>query len=119
MRSHDVHSGAVMVTRLGRLRHALTRRSSTCTRASARACLTALRTVVSDTPASAAMWPMVSVHAPLLAASSAITARTAVSASVNRAAKAGGRRPEAAHRRLLSMLAPDLGREPTRLCMGL
>src|SRR3712207_2637090 len=84
------------------LRHAETRRSSTCTRPSARASRTALRTVVSDTPARAAMWPTVRVQAPWRRTSADTTARTAVSASVNRAARLGGRAPEAAQRRRLS-----------------
>jgi len=47
MCSHVFHSHDVIVTTLGALRHAESRRSSTGTRASARAARTALRTVVS------------------------------------------------------------------------
>jgi hypothetical protein len=45
----------------------------------------AFLTVVADTPASAAIWPMVSVQAPRTRTSAATTAITAASAKVNRA----------------------------------
>jgi hypothetical protein len=104
-RSHVSHSRDVTVIRLGLLRQAEIRRSSTCTRLSARASRTALRTVVSDTPARAAMWPTVRVQAPCRRTSADTTARTAFSAVVNRLARAGGKAPDAAHRRRRSRLA--------------
>ncbi|KQQ83648.1 hypothetical protein ASF65_20500 [Aureimonas sp. Leaf324] len=43
-----------------------------------------------------------------------MTAKTETSASVKKAASAGGSRPLAAHRRRRSMLSGERGRDPTR-----
>src|SRR4051812_46804568 len=99
-------------------RKALRRRSSIARRFSARAARRAFLTLVMDTPATSATSLLVSRQSPRFRFSAAITARTAVSAVVKRHARAGGRAPEAAHRRRRSMLAGVLGREPNRRWMG-
>jgi hypothetical protein len=106
----------MMVVRLGRFLNAVTRRCSTCT--SAWACFKALRTVCPHTPASAAMCPIVRAQRPCAWCSAATTARTACSASVKRAANAGGKAPEAAQRRRRSIEAGERGRDPERRRMG-
>jgi hypothetical protein len=116
--SHACHSRLVMVTRLLALRHAVSLRSSTRTKPSASASRSAVLAVLRHTPASAAMCPSVRVQAPQRRTSAATTASTATSARVKRAASWGGIAPEAAQDRLRSMLAGDLGREPTRRCTG-
>ena len=70
---------------------------------------TAERTVALHTPASAAMWPMVSLHRPRRATSAAIVDRTAVSAMVKRAASCGGSQPDDVQRRRRSIASGDLG----------
>src|SRR3954447_20015123 len=57
-------------------------------------------------------------QSPRRTTSAEITASTAASASVNRAASCGGSRPEAAQRLRRSMLASVRGREPTHLLAG-
>jgi hypothetical protein len=110
---HAFHSGDTMVMRFGAFLQAVSLRSSTRMTPTITACRMALRTVVADTPASAAMWPMVSVQAPFTRTSAATTAMTAASANVNRAWSWGGMAPEDAQRRRRSMLASDRGLDPT------
>ena len=112
-RSQAVHSGATMRTMLVSLRKPVMRRSSTVTSPSFLASRMALRTVVSATPTIAAAWPTASRQSPRRAVSAAISASTACSARVNRAASPGGSRPEAAQRRRRSIEASERGREPT------
>ena len=100
-------------TVFGAERQAVSRHSSDVMIPSATACLTAVLTVERLTPARTAIWPMVSRQRPRRVTSVAITDRTAVSAIVNRAAKAGGSQPEPVQRRRRSMCAGDRGREPT------
>ena len=102
-----------MRTVLGALRHADSRHSSDVRMPSAAACRTAFFTVERLTPASAAMWPMVSLQRPRRATSAAIVDRTAASAMVKRAASWGGSQPEPVQRRRRSMWAGERGREPT------
>ncbi|CAA2161190.1 hypothetical protein MBRA_06350 [Methylobacterium brachiatum] len=99
----------------GRLRKPVTGRSSTVTSPSLRASRIALRTVVSATPTIAARCPTVSRQSFRRTTSAATRARTACSASVNRAASPGGSRPDAAQRRRRSIEASVRGREPTVL----
>jgi hypothetical protein len=118
MRSHVSHSGAVTVILCGRFRQADSRRSSTRISPRPTASRSAFLTVVRQTPARAAICSRVRVQASFLITSDAITAKTACSATVNRAASFGGRRPEAAQERRRSMEALLRGREPTRRCTG-
>src|SRR4051812_23946431 len=99
-------------------RKAVRRRSSIERRFSPRAARRAFLTVVMDTPATSATSLLVRRQSPRLRCSAETTARTACSARVNRLAKAGGKAPEAAQRRRLSIEAGDRGREPKRLCGG-
>src|SRR3954453_9254192 len=78
-RNHASHSRETMRTTFGAFRHAVSRRSSRVSNPSPRAARSALRTVVSDTPASAAIWPIVRVQRLCPSTSAAITASTAVS----------------------------------------
>jgi hypothetical protein len=73
-----------MVTRFEAFLQADRRRSSTLMNPSLAACRMAFLTVERDTPATAAIMPMQSVHAPFLPTSAATTASTAASARVNR-----------------------------------
>ena len=111
--SQAVHSRDTIQTTLVSLRKRASRRSSTVTMPSLRASRIAVRTVVSETPATAAMCPTVSRQSPLFTVSAATSESTACSASVNRAARPGGSRPEAAQRRRRSIEASVRGREPT------
>jgi hypothetical protein len=88
------------------------------TKPNAFASLKALRTVVSETPARAAIWPMVREQLPPSATLLAITANTACSAPVNLFAILGGIRPEAAQERLRSIEAVVLGLDPQCRCTG-
>ncbi len=97
------HSTETMRTLFGADRHAVRRHSSDVRIPSATACLTAVFTVERLTPASAAIWLMVSRHRPRRATSAAIVDRTAVSAMVNRHASCGGSHPEPVQRRRRSM----------------
>src|SRR5215207_8193322 len=117
-RSHARHSGLTIRTTLEAFRKAIRRRSSIEMMLSARAARMAFLTVVMQAPATSATSLVVSRQSPRFRCSAATTARTACSANVNRLAKAGGRAPEAAQRRRLSMEAGDLGREPRRRCIG-
>src|SRR3954447_17322705 len=117
-RSHAFHSGDVMRTTLEAFRKALRRRSWMASRLRALAARMAFLTDVTDTPATSASSPLVRRQPPLLRCSAATTARTACSASVNRAARAGGKAPEAAQRRRRSIEAGERGREPKRRCRG-
>ena len=112
-RSHPRHSSETRRTTFVSLRQPVIARSSTVTRPRCRASRRAVRTSVSDTPASAAMWPTARRQSPRRQTSAATTARTAISPGVNRAASWGGSRPEAAQRRRRSRLASERGREPT------
>src|SRR3954449_12379955 len=106
-RSHTRHpASAIRMTLLSFLK-AVRRRSVTEIRPSARATRTAFLAVLMDTPATSATSLLVRRQSPRLRFSAAITAKALCSAKVNRAARAGGRHPEAAHRRRLSMLAHD------------
>jgi hypothetical protein len=79
----------------------------------------AFRTVWLQTPARAAMCPMVRVQAPFPATSAAMTDSTALSANVNLLWIWGGSLPDAAHFRRRSMLSDERGRDPTRRGTGL
>ena len=114
-RNHAVHARSMMATRLVSLLNRDRRRSSTVMRPSVRASRRARRTDVSLTPASAATAPIAKAQRPRFATSTATTASTACSASVNRAAIIGGSRPEAAQRRRRSIEASVRGRDPARL----
>ncbi len=107
------HSAETMRTVFGALRHAVSRHSSDVRMPSVLACRIAPWTVDLLTPASDAMWPMVSLHSPRRATSAAIVDRTAVSPMVKRAASCGGSHPEPVQRRRRSMWAGERGREPT------
>ena len=113
--SQAVHSDAMMRRMLVSLRKPVMRRSSTLSSPSLFAPRTAFRKVVSATPTIAARWPTASRQSPRLVVSAATSASTACSARVNRAASAGGSRPEAAQRRRRSSDASVRGREPTAL----
>ena len=96
-------------------RKALSRHSSDRSSPSAAASRMALRTVVAQTPASAAMWPIVILQAPRFDTSAATTASTAPSPIVNRAASCGGISPEATHRLRRSIDSGERGRLPDDL----
>jgi hypothetical protein len=100
-------------------RQAVSLRTVTRIAPSADASRSAFFTVERQTPASAAMWLIVSVQRLCLRISTAMTASAAASPKVNLAASCGGIAPEAAQERRLAIEAAVLGREPTCRCAGL